>query len=323
VIRWGHAATVVGNTLYIHGGKIDQSNGYSYNSAPNTDELLALNFERSFDLSSTPWTTLNATGGPLVAFHTITAHSTSQALVFGGDAGTSVPLPTRNDSAWQLTINGASASWTSHSEGWADQPMRRRYHSSVVYKDIVYIIGGERTDGSNIAFSQPYAFDSSGPTFTAIATADGPPGLVGHAALALGDGRIVVLGGLSRSTSALLPLDTVYIYNVMQSSWSTLTIGGGSTPAPRRNFAATVINSDKILIHGGADASCQTALSDGAILDLTKLQWSTVPALSEALGSRLDHTAVTLGTSVFFLFGEHTGTNSYECKLTFPRLRRD
>ena len=294
--------------MYIHGGKIDQNNAYSYNSAPNTNELLALNFGRSFDLSSTPWITLNATGGPLVAFHTITAYSTSQALVFGGDAGTSVPLPTRNDSAWQLTINGASASWTSRGEGWADQPMRRQFHSSVLYKDIVYITGGEKVDGSGLAFSQLYAFNPSGPTFTAIAAVNGPPDLVGHAALALGDGRIVVLGGLSRSTSALLPLDTVYIYDAAQSSWSTMTIGGSPTPVPRRNFAATVIDVDKILIHGGADAPLQTALSDGAILDLKKRQWSAVPTLNQALGSRFDHTAVTVGTSVFFFFGEHRGS---------------
>lgn len=306
--RWGQAATVVGNTLYIHGGKIDQNNAYSYNSAPNTDELLALNFGRSFNLSSPPWTTLNSTGGPSVAFHTITAYSTSQALVFGGDAGTSVPLPTRNDSAWQLTIDGTSASWTARGEGWADQPMRRQYHSSVVYKDIVYIMGGERVDGSGLAFSQPYTFNPSGPTFTAIAAVNSFPDLVGHAALALGDGRIVVLGGLSRSTNSLLPLDTVYIYDVAQSSWSTLTIVGSSTPVPRRNFAATVIEADKILIHGGADASFQTALSDGAILDLKKLQWSAVPALNQALGSRFGHTAVTVGTSVFFFFGEHRGS---------------
>ena len=309
--------------MYIHGGKIDQNNAYSYNSAPNTDELLALNFEKSFALGSTPWTTLNATGGPLVAFHTITAYSTSQALLFGGDAGTSVPVPARNDSAWQLTITGASASWTSRSEGWADQPMRRQYHSSVVYKDTVYITGGEKADGSGLAFSQPYIFDPSGPTFTVIAAANGPPGLVGHAALALGDGRIVVLGGLSRSTSALLPLDTAYIYDIAQSSWSTLTVGGSSIPVPRRNFAATVIDTDKILIHGGADASYQTALSDGAILDLKKAQWSAVPALKETLGSRFDHTAVTVGTSVFFLFGKYKAQNSPEWMLTFCRLRRD
>jgi len=309
--------------LYIHGGKIDQNNAYSYNSAPNTDELLALNFGKSFDLGSTPWSILNATGGPSVAFHTITAYSTSQALVFGGDAGTSVPLPTRNDSAWQLTIDGASASWTSRGEGWADQPMRRQYHSSIGYKDIVYITGGEKVDGSGLAFAQPNAFNPSGPTFTAIAAANNPPGLVGHAALSLGDGRIVILGGLSRSTNALLPLDTVYIYDVAQSSWSTLAIGGSSIPVPRRNFAATVIDTDRILIHGGADASFQTALSDGAILDLKKLQWSAVPALNQSLGSRFDHTAVTVGTSVFFFFGEYRGLNSCGCTLTFRRLRRD
>jgi Galactose oxidase, central domain len=293
--------------LYIHGGKIDQNNAYSYNSAPNTDELLALNFEKSFDLSSTPWTTLNATGGPSLAFHTITAYSTSQALVFGGNAGNDdrVPLPTRNDSTWQLTVDGASAGWISHGEGWADQPMRRQYHSSVIYQDIIYITGGEKADGSSIAFSQPYAFDPSGPTFKPIAAANGPSGLVGHAALALGDGRIALLGGLSRSTNALQPLDTIYIYNVTQSIWSTLTVGGSSIPVPRRDFAATVIDADKVLIHGGADASCSTALSDGAILDLKRLQWSAVPALSQTLGSRFDHTAVTVGTSVFFLFGEH------------------
>jgi hypothetical protein len=84
--RWGIAFTTMSNKLYVHGGKTDPSNQYSYTSAPNTNDLLALDLSSSFSLDRTPWVLLSGADvpddlqGPALAFHTITAYSDDAAL---------------------------------------------------------------------------------------------------------------------------------------------------------------------------------------------------------------------------------------------------
>lgn len=84
--RWGAAFTIVSNTLYIHGGKTDPSNAYSYTSAPTTNDLFALDLSTSFALDAPPWRLLsgvdlpNSPQGPALAWHTLTAYSEDAIL---------------------------------------------------------------------------------------------------------------------------------------------------------------------------------------------------------------------------------------------------
>lgn len=79
--RWGIAFTTVANKLYVHGGKTDPSNQYSYTTAPPINDLVVLDLSSSFSLNSPPWVLLSGAEmpdrpqGPAVAFHTITAYA--------------------------------------------------------------------------------------------------------------------------------------------------------------------------------------------------------------------------------------------------------
>lgn len=243
-----------------------------------------------------------------MAWHTLTPFNTSDLLLFGGDPGpnSQVVLPDRNDSSVLLNVPG-NATWDFETESWANEPMRRIYHSAVEALGAVWIIGGQKADGSGSAFSDHYLFNPSSPSFTLLPSANGPPDITGHQSVVLSNGRLLVFGGYSPSEKSLIPLSTVWSLDLTHPdnfTWSTVSVSTSSVPPLRRNFAATVLDSGKVLIHGGADALLQTSLSDGWVLDTTQspMVWSNVSALTQ-LGPRRDHFAVGLGTVAIFGFG--------------------
>ena len=142
-------------------------------------------------------------------------------------------------------------------------------------------------------------------TFNSLSTSNAPPDIYGHASVILSDGRILVLGGYSPSQSQLLPFSTIWVLDTSKAQWSVMSITSSSLPSPRVAFAAAVIGSGKVIIHGGCDSSFQTNFADGWILDTTTnpWTWSKIEALSQ-IGARRDHFAVSYGGQVIFGFGE-------------------
>ncbi|KAF9779020.1 hypothetical protein BJ322DRAFT_1113881 [Thelephora terrestris] len=313
--RWGQAHAIIEETLWVFGGKTDPYNQFSYTSAPNTNDLFKLDLRQSFDLSNPPWVIEggcgNSTGcqGPLVAFHSLSAYDPSHMLLFGGqpDPNSNIVLPDIPDSAWTLNVqDSTSPSWVDEPQGWASEPSRRIYHSASSSGGKVFIIGGQKADGSQTAISQHESFDYSVPSFTALPTLNAPPDIYGHTSLVLWNGTLLVFGGYSQSQDTLLSFSTIWTLDTWADTltWSFARIDNTTLPLARRNFAAVVLSDGRILIHGGSDAVLQTTYSDGWILDTTKdpMVWSQVGPLS-TLGPRRDHMAVAIGPVVIFGFG--------------------
>lgn len=300
---------LINDALYVHGGKSDEYNQYSYSSAPTDSDLLYLDLSSSFNVDDPPWQLLSS-DGPQVAWHTLSALNFSMGLTFGGQPGwTSEPwLVTRRDSAWLLDVyNRTQPSWIEEAEGWADEPMRRMRHTAVTSKaGKVYIIGGERADGSGNTFDDNYVFDPSGPSFSALPTEHAPSHIYGHGSVILPNQHILVFGGYSSSSSSLVSFGTIWILDVSQDPpvWSTSSVSGSTFPDGRIAFAYVLLDGPRILIHGGSDQSGQTTLSDGWILDVSQdsWTWTQVNSLTQ-LGPRRDHFAASVGSGVIFGFG--------------------
>ena len=316
--RWGQAHAIIQETLWVHGGKTDRYNQFSYSSAPNTNDLFRLDLSQSFDLSSPPWEIPGDCGndtsclGPLMAFHSLSAYDPSHMLMFGGqpDPNSDIVLPDRPDSAWTTNVRSSDdLSWENQPQGWANEPSRRIFHSASSSGGKVFITGGQKADGSQTALNAHEVFDCDGPTFTALPTANGPPDLYGHTSLVLRNGSLLVFGGYSQSQNTLLPFSTMWILDTWADTfaWSSVRIDTTALPSARRNFAAVVLSDGRILIHGGSDAVLQTTYSDGWILDTTKdpMVWAQVDSLS-TLGPRRDHMAVAIGSAVMFAFGGYS-----------------
>ncbi|KAF9510296.1 hypothetical protein BS47DRAFT_1348219 [Hydnum rufescens UP504] len=315
ILAFDAACTIVSNTLYVHGGKVDPSNQFSYTSAPNTNQLLTLDLSSPFPLWDPPWHLVTGSRrppglqGPAVSFHTLTAFSHDRILAFGGYGGPPMPIETYPDSAWLLTnLTGAiGPTWVAQPPGWANEPIRRMYHTATAVDGKVWITGGEKADGSGLGFNTTYqyvpavTFLSSG-SFNPVAS--DIPEMVGHGSILLSNGTLVLFGGYSTSQSALLPLSQLWMLDTKSpgSSWTSVAISG-TIPSPRRNFAYALLDGGKILVHGGSDAPFQSVFSDGAILDIGSRSWSVVDAISTLLGPRHDHFAIGLGSQVMFGFG--------------------
>ncbi|KAF8606625.1 hypothetical protein BDV93DRAFT_350587 [Ceratobasidium sp. AG-I] len=314
--RWGQASTIIGQTLYVHGGKTDPSNMYSYSGAPNTNDLLSLDLSSSFAVSDAPWkyvdgsSVMSSSQGPAVAFHSLTAFDSRTMLMFGGDGGSTIASPSSPDSAWLLDIsNPDTPTWTQEAESWGAEPTRSIRHAAVGSFGRVWITGGEKADGSNLATGGNYVFQPSVPSFDLLPSDGAPPLLVGHASLLLQSGMLAVFGGYNPATDALVDLSTIWLVDTSQSTpvWSSV-IAGGIAPAARRDFAYTRLGDGRVFIHGGTDATMQTIYSDAAVLDITRnpMQWSSIAGFDQA-GARRDHMAVGVGSQVLIGFGMYCG----------------
>ncbi|EMD33990.1 hypothetical protein CERSUDRAFT_159368 [Gelatoporia subvermispora B] len=316
--RWGQAAALVDNTLFVHGGRTEQFNSWAYTSAPVSNDLFSLSLSSSFNTSSPPWNYLSGCSncssqqGPAVVWHTLSAFNTSTLLLFGGQLGpnSSIPVPEEADSAALLNVGDTSdPGWMLEGQGWGSEPLRRMFHSASSSSGKIWLVGGEKTDGSNTALSDHYVFDPTVPSFTQLPSTNGPPDITGHQSVVLSNGWLLVLGGFSQSENSLVPFTTIWAMDTTSSSlgWATLSVSDANVPPPRRGFAAALMDDGKIVIHGGADAALQTTYDDGWVLDTTQnpMAWSSVSALSQ-LGPRRDHFAVAQGSQVIFGFGYET-----------------
>ncbi|KAJ3568723.1 hypothetical protein NP233_g5529 [Leucocoprinus birnbaumii] len=312
--RWAQASLVINDALFVYSGKSDPFNSYSYTSAPNVNDLLYLPLSQSFDPANPPWQLLSSSSepstsqGPALAWHTLSAFNTTGALLFGGEPGPNSQPPTlvQPDSAALLDLsNNAQPVWYPQATSWGGEPIRRIYHSSATAPSgVVYIIGGQKADGSGIGLSDHYAFNPQTLTFSQLPTQNGPPAIYGHASIMTPDGQLIVFGGASQDS--LSPLSTVWALDTTQETlaWSQLEVVNSTVPTPRRGFAATAIGSGKILIQGGSDASLQNNLDDGWVLDTAQnpAVWTPVAQLSQ-IGARRDHFAICSNGLVIFGFG--------------------
>ena len=312
--RWGQAVALLNSSLFIHGGKTDQFNSYSYTSAPNTNDLLYLPLTSSFSAASPPWILVsNSTNSssPFLAWHTLSPSNLPNVLLFGGIPDPNSPtvvVVSLADSAEILNVaSPLQPSWSPKTTSWAGEPVRRVRHSTATSSSSqVFIIGGEMADGSGIALSDHYVFNPTVPSFTLLPP-NGPPDIYGHASIILSDGRLLVFGGYSPSQGTLLPFSTIWVLDTSQSNlaWSVIQTSTASLPSPRIAFAATSLNDGGVLIHGGSDEDLQTNFADGWILNTsqTTMGWTQVEALSQ-LGALRDHFAATQGDLVILGFGK-------------------
>ena len=296
--------------MFLYGGKTDQYNTFGYDSAPWNNDLLFLSLSTAFDPSAPPWQYVSGSQnasitsqGPTLAWHTLSAFNSSYALIFGGSAGPlSVITLDNNDSAELLNVlNDMQPIFIPLPQGWAGEPQRRMRHATASINGSLYIIGGEAADGSGNLFSTHYLFIPSIPIFIELPTENAPPGIMGHAAVILPDGRLLVFGGISQGQ--LVPFTECWVLDTTQSNfmWIQASIDQSALPSPRSSFAYVLLDDGRVLIHGGTDAAFQSAFDDGWILDPSRspMTWTLVPALSQ-LGGRKDHFAINAGGQVVF-----------------------
>lgn len=280
MVRWGAASlyTTSPPTLYISGGKTSTPDG-TYSSSPNSPDLIRLSFSSNFSTSSPPYELLNTSSSPAYSWHTLSQTSSDpiKAISFGGDGGSSTPLPAGTDSSWLFSSDPLS--FNQQTSDWATQPQRRILHSATTGNALVYLTGGQRNDGSGIILSDSYAYNPNTTTFTPLPTL--PKGIAHHISTFLQNGTIVLLGGISTSSvtgnPTLNDLGTIYTLDTKSTSpawWQASA--GGTAPPPRRGASGVLMLDEKLYMVGGTGMSSAEVMGDVWVLDMRSGVWSQV-----------------------------------------------
>lgn len=318
--RWGQASAQIEDLWLLSGGKTNQDGGGTYDSAPETSDLLALDLSITFQASDPPWQILLPASGPAVAFHTLTTLSDNQLLLFGGSA-TSLAVPSGNDSSYLVDFptnalaSGVSVSFAQYT---SPQPMRRTYAATVAISTqstaTSYIIGGLKNDGSGTAFNEIYSLSiptgspASSGTFTALTPG---PLVYGHTATVLqsedGEPMIVVIGGVTPdqygSASSMAAMDEIWTYSPSTDQWISFA-ASGEIPSTRRGHVAIALGSNHVLIHGGANQAASQVYQDlySLQIDQDGAIWSLVEK-ETPVGARFGHSVTTIGDNALIAFG--------------------
>lgn len=140
-----------------------------------------------------------------------------------------------------------------------DQVIGRRYLTTEVVNDVIYIIGGQAGDGSYVETVQSYNI-----TNNSITTVAPLPTKRRQLNSVVYDNKIYVLGGELENTGERT--GALEVYDPSSDSWSTLT----SMPTPRECDLALI--DDKIYAFGGYDGS--SGLTTVEIYDIENDSWS-------------------------------------------------
>ncbi|MGW0875343.1 Kelch repeat-containing protein [Streptomyces sp. NPDC002740] len=122
-----------------------------------------------------------------------------------------------------------------------------------------------------------------------------------HTTTKLGDGRVLVAGGLTGPfTRPFAPLSSAEIYDPGTKTWRTTN---GALHEARFSHSATLLGDGRVLVTGGLvprDALTEMSLSSAEIYDPLKDEWTQVPSMHDA---RSGHPTVALDRGRILVVG--------------------
>src|SRR5215472_8416625 len=120
--------------------------------------------------------------------------------------------------------------------------------TSVAANGLIYEIGGGVGAGPDARINQIWAYDPSTNTWSRKANIPLPDGIAAYGAAVEVDGFIYVFGGVTGALSTVAVLNTIWIYDVANDSWSA----GPNLPTNMFGPAVAAVTG-KIIIAGGSD----------------------------------------------------------------------
>lgn len=318
--RWGAAVAVLPSppTLVVQGGKV-QSDGQTYDSAPNNPDTYIVPLNASFPANNPPLRKLSPkTEGPSYSWHCLAPLYTFQdrwtLLSFGGDGGWSEPAPGGTDSAWLVDINPSDGfvNFNHQPAGWANEPSRRVEHSCAAPSGggKVYITGGQADDGST-NHDDVWLFDPEPMEFSRLPSL--PKKLYGHSSVLLSNGTLLVLGGVDADSELLSSMNTIHVLDTIaeKPQWSSVNVPG-EAPDDRRGAAATLVDNQSVLLFGGTNQNRSVVFGDAWVFNPSTLHWDMVMDDQHGPGQRFDAAVAYVGNGqVAIIGGELTVGRSY------------
>jgi len=231
------------------------------------------------------WTGANASAGwSARRGHSSVALPDGSIVLMGGDESFG---NTKND-AWRSTDGGGNWTCVNASSGWTP----RWNHAAVAMPDgSIILMGGD--EGAGNMKNDTWRSTDNGTTWTCVNTSSGWTPRWKHAAVAMPDGSIILMGGDEGAG------------NMKNDTWRSTDGGGNWTRlpdagwTPRWSHAAVALPDGSIVLMGGYGGAW---LNDVWRLPYGETTWLCVNA-SSVWSARYGHTAVAMPDGSIVLMG--------------------
>jgi len=279
--RQNHTATLLlDGTVLVAGGKDSSGN--------------ALNSAQLYNPTTRTWTSAGTmkTGR---FYHTATRFTNGTVLLSGGQ-GTGSTTLSASEIYTPSGTPGTAGTWasTTGSMGTA-----RLLHTATLLSDGTVLVAGGGVAGGTSGLTSSEIFTPGTGLWTAT-TGSLATARQNHTATKLGDGTVLVAGGLN-GTGVIAGSE---IYSA--GSWTTPST---SMTTPRQGQTATLLLDGTVLVAGGADAATPAGAIATSELYVPGTGWSAVP-FSERT-ARYFHTAIPLPVSAALPNGGVLVTGGY------------
>jgi len=136
---------------------------------------------------------------------------------------------------------------------------------------------------------------------------DVPKARFGHTANLVDKGRVVLFGGATGDAGNYRITNDAYLLTLDTNKWLNLVTT--QQPTARAAHAAACVESNQLVVYGGATGGGQLSSDDLYLLDLEQAIWMPVPVQGVTPGRRYGHTMI-FHKPFLILFGGNTGTRA-------------
>ncbi|CAB4395025.1 unnamed protein product [Rhizophagus irregularis] len=302
-LRLAHTATLIDDKLYILGGEIPPRN--SGNQPKET--FLYLDVSTPFSTNEVKYTDLSNS-------NVVPSHRYSIAIK--GGANNSTLFLYGGTTFGNQTMELVYAFDAQHSAWYVpkptgDPPVGKDFMFPVIDDNgLLYMFGGNSPVGY---VNDMFILDTIYFNWNKSSAINPPRRRDGYSAVFLPNKTIVYLGGFGPSGPngsgpiSWLPLDEVYLYDTINSSWEAKKVDG-TIPAPRAAFSAVLgPDAQRVIIFGGDtnSTSKKVLYSENAlyVLNLNTIKWHSPPTSGKTPSSRAFHRSLTIGKYMVVTFG--------------------
>ncbi|KAK3825477.1 MAG: hypothetical protein J3Q66DRAFT_327853 [Benniella sp.] len=302
------SATGIG-VIYYHGGQLNT------NTTQFSNELIALDVTKPWDISSPAWKNLTSPNGPPgVSEHSATMSKDLSTLYI------TVPLgDAQRPFLYQYDVD--TGTWASENAPPAQASQWSNRRDAQLLTDFstgaIWFLGGSlpgNTETNEIDKYQGGSWSANIPT----TSWSNPSSIATMSRFSVGtshlvDTKIYLFGGVVSG-------DVPRSYRNFQSipwidiSTSTPTIGAmmtlGHTPPPRQDHCSVLTASKKVIIFGGYDGNTRQTFSDMWILDLVTSTWRQIIPVTTT-EPRYGHTCTIVGANMI-VFGGRASSETAE-----------
>lgn len=288
--RFAHTATVLGGFVYVFGG----DTGFFYTSVKFLNDLYVYKPETQ------KWTHLKPdVNDPIPeprCGHTTVAYD-GKLILFGGN-GRSGSVERPFNDVWEY--EPLTNKWT-QIETQGTIPTGRFHHTSVVYKDEMYVVGGQKGDKDvwRLDLKKREWHKQTRNEEIDFNEAGSPPSARWmHTATVWGD-HMYIFGGEHETGKATSEL---WKFNFLTSRWHLLRPADTGEPPAARSQHAAVHAKGKWIIHAGRNDQ-YGKLGDAYEFDFKTEKWGVVTTLPAPFCNcgRWGHEIVFLGKEKAFL----------------------